>query len=334
MKKAIQLTGGNGIQIQYDGLKLALDPTWKTDANLTFVSHAHLDHVSRNPGPGPVIASEETIQLIRSRGYQLPKVIEKHEMVELYDSGHILGSRGILIDGEIFYTGDIAGRPRAFLCKGKVPKARILVVESTYGKPEFKFPSIERVVKKTTEIIEESHSKNRPVVIMGYPLGKSQVLTSLFQKYAPIYLHGSVANANQNCRELGLKLPQFEAYTDAREEKKLEKKDWILISPIYSGRSAFLKNLRGRYNATTISFTGWALHSSYKYAMAVDYALPLSDHCDFGELLELVKQCDPEEVHVTHGFTGEFAAHLTRLGYEATPLNWRQRPLSDFMGAE
>ena len=210
----------------------------------------------------------------------------------------------------------------------------MLIVESTYGKPEFKFPPIEQVVKRTKEIIDEAQSQDRPTVLMGYPLGKSQILTSLFQKYDPVYLQGSVAKTNEACVELGVTLPKLRTYAEAKEKKQLEKRDWILISPIYSGRSAFLKNLKRRYQAISISFTGWALHSSYKYAMAVDYAIPLSDHCDFQELVELVRKCDPIEVHVTHGFRSEFAGHLTQLGYKASPLNWRQRPLSDFIGAE
>ncbi len=334
MSKKLQVTGGNGIQIQYDGLKLALDPLWKTDANLTFISHAHLDHVSRNPGPGKVITSKETARILHDRGIDVPKSTEKHDKIQLFDSGHIVGSRGIMIEDEIFYTGDIAGRSRAFLEKGKVPKARVLIVESTYGKPEFKFPPVAQVVKRTVELIDEAQTKEHPVVLMGYPLGKSQILTDLFQKYTPIYLQGSVAKMNDSCIALGVKLPKLETYAEAREKKLLEKRDWILISPVYSGRSTFLKNLKRKYQAISISFTGWALHSSYKCAMAVDHALPLSDHCDFGELEDLVQRCDPEEVYVTHGFTGEFATHLIHEGYKATALNWRQRPLSDFMGAE
>ncbi len=331
----LQVTGGNGIQVQYDGLKIALDPLWKTDAGITFVSHAHLDHVSRNPGPGTIIASNETIELLRSRGINIQKNGGQEDgRIKLFDSGHILGSRGILIENEIYYTGDIAGRPRAFLGKGQVPRAQVMIVESTYGKPEFKFPPIEKIVKQTKEIIDEAQSQDSPVVLMGYPLGKSQILTSLFQEYEPLYLQGSVAKSNRVCGELGVELPESTNYTDARERKLLEKRDWILIAPVYSGRTTFMKNLKRRYHAVSIAFTGWALHSSYKYAMAVDYALPLSDHCDFGELVQIVRRCDPEEVFVTHGFRSEFAAHLTTLGYKANPLNWRQRPLSDFIGAE
>jgi len=334
LARKLQVTGGNGIQVQYNGLKLALDPLWKTDANLTFISHAHLDHVSRNTGPGKVITSTETAQILHDRGIDVTKSSEKDDRIKLYDSGHIVGSRGVLIENEIFYTGDIAGRSRAFLGKGKVPKARVLIVESTYGKPEFRFPSISQVVKRTGEIIEEAQAKEHPIVLMGYPLGKSQILTDLFRKYAPLYLQGAVARMNDSCMALGIKLPKLGTYAQAKNEKLLKKRDWILISPVYSGRSTFLKNLKRRYQAVSISFTGWALHSSYKYAMAVDHALPLSDHCDFEELEDLVRRCDPEEVYVTHGFTGEFATHLIGRGYKATPLNWRQRPLSDFMGAE
>lgn len=333
MNKKLLVTGGNGIQIQYDGMKIALDPIWKTDASLTFVSHAHLDHACRNPGPGRIVASKETVRLLNERGFDYSTALQDHDGIRLYDSGHMVGSKGILIDGAIYYTGDIAGRPRAFLKEGEVPRARTLIMESTYGKPEFRFPKVDQIARRTKAIIEEAKSQNRPVVLMGYPLGKSQVLTSLFQKYAPIYLHGSVTKANEACLALGVDLPTLETYAVAKARRMLEKRDWVLISPVYSGRSSFLKNLKQRYGAVSVSYTGWALHPSYKYAMAVDHALALSDHCDFEELVALVRKCEPEEVFVTHGFRSEFAGYLSELGFKARALDWRQRPLSDFIDA-
>ena len=56
-----------------------------------------------------------------------------------------------------------------------------------------------------------------------------------------------------------------------------------------SGRSAFIKSLREKYNALVIAFTGWAVDPNYRFSMGVDYAFDLSDHCDFNELVELAK---------------------------------------------
>ena len=39
-------------------------------------------------------------------------------------------------------------------------------------------------------------------------------------------------------------------------------------------------------------------------------SIPFSDHCDFDELVEVVKKSKPEKIFTIHGFQKEFAHHL------------------------
>lgn len=85
-----------------------------------------------------VLASKETMLIARARGYEMADAIEKHDGFWLVDTGHILGSRGLLIgDNDVYYTGDISMRERAFMKPAKVPRARTLIIESTFGRPEY-----------------------------------------------------------------------------------------------------------------------------------------------------------------------------------------------------
>jgi len=88
--------------------------------------------------------------------------------------------------------------------------------------------------------------------------------------------------------------------------------------------------MKDRYNAVTIGFSGWALANWYMYSAGLDYALPLSDHCDFDELISIVKACDPSRVYTFHGYSAELAAQLNKLGYDAEPLVKGNHKLSDF----
>ena len=98
-----------------------------------------------------------------------------------------------------------------------------------------------------------------------------------------------------------------------------------------SGRSAFLKSLREKYKALTIAFTGWSVDQNYRFKMGVDYAFDLSDHCDYNELVELAKYCNPSKIYTVHGFAEEFANDLSKLGFDAEPLdNEGQERLSSF----
>jgi len=54
-----------------------------------------------------------------------------------------------------------------------------------------------------------------------------------------------------------------------------------------------------------------------------DHALPLSDHADFDELIELVERVRPRVVYVTHG-SARFARELRQRGFAAEFL--RQKP--------
>jgi putative mRNA 3-end processing factor len=326
------VSSGNGITVKIRDRKYVLDPQRPARADAIFVSHAHVDHL-HSPGlDTPLIASKETGLLAKARGYELGPIREEFEGFELYDSGHILGSRAALIEGEVFYTGDFAGRPRGFMGKGRVARSPILIVEATYGLDRYIFPAVGKIVDEVNRLIASLFAKGVPVVLMGYPLGKAQLLTYLFSSWEPIYLHSSIRNLNRVYRALGVDLREdLISYTEAQERGLLDRRPWILLTPAFGGRSPFIRRLKGRYGAVTILFTGWAIDNGYKYARAVDYAFPLSDHCDHRELLELVRAVNPEKVYTVHGFAVELAAELRRYGYDAEPLLGVQASMMDYV---
>jgi Cft2 family RNA processing exonuclease len=53
-----------------------------------------------------------------------------------------------------------------------------------------------------------------------------------------------------------------------------------------------------------------------KYRYGVDHALPLSDHADFDELLELIDIVRPKKVYTHHGYR-EFVDELKQRGMDA-----------------
>jgi putative mRNA 3-end processing factor len=83
--------------------------------------------------------------------------------------------------------------------------------------------------------------------------------------------------------------------------------------------------------AKTAAFSGWALDPGFRYMSSMDEGFPLSDHCDFNELLEFVRRCSPEVVYTTHGFAREFATAVRKqLGIESRPLIAKQRMIDQF----
>ncbi|MEW5840857.1 MBL fold metallo-hydrolase RNA specificity domain-containing protein [Nitrososphaera sp.] len=319
-----------------DGTTIALDPSKSADCHFTFVSHAHVDHLHRRSRPAgkgdnsshgsKLIVSRATSLLASARGYDIADGSddddEEHDGFQLVDTGHILGSRGLLVgDDEVFYTGDLSTRERAFLKPARLPHARTLIIESTFGRPEYSFPAIDEITHKTNKIISEMYDMGIPVILMGYALGKAQVLTKLFGHWDPVFVHDSVAKMNAIHSDLGVELKHAMGHTEAEEKGLLSKRrPWVMVAPLMSGRNAFVKRMKERYGAVTVGFSGWAVDPRYRYTMGLDYAMPFSDHCDYEELMQAVRQCSPEQVFTFHGFSEEFAASLKRMGFDAKPI--------------
>jgi putative mRNA 3-end processing factor len=65
--------------------------------------------------------------------------------------------------------------------------------------------------------------------------------------------------------------------------------------------------------------------------MGLDHAFPLSDHCDFDELVGMVKSSNADKVFTVYGHATEFAEHLRKMGIDASPLPGAQKSLSEYM---
>lgn len=310
--------------------RYALDPHGQVRADFTFVSHAHIDHMHTPSKNERIIASQETRELARARGYDLGHTTDEVEGVELLDSGHILGSRAIRIQDEVYYTGDASGRPRAFLGRCRTRQARILVMETTYGSPEYVFPSTAKLVKEVNGLISSAYDRGAPVVLMGYPLGKAQLLSYFFSSWDPIIYHESVATMNRIHIAHGIPLKPGRRFDPEKDKDILPHGPWVMVGPMASGRSRMMAHLKKEYGAILVAFSGWAVGSGYRYAMGADYSFPLSDHCDYQELINLAQAVSPEMVYTVHGFAAEFARDLRRMGFSARPLAAYQSTLSDY----
>ncbi len=317
----------NEILLKNDKIKIYLDPMHIIDENFIFISHAHTDHLLNKKNltkfdlKNKIISSHETSAIANLRGYSIIDYLGSHEDFKLIDNGHILGSKGLLVNNKIFYTGDLSTRKRAFFKKPEIPKVETLIIESTFGKPEYKFPSLDQIIHQVNSLISEMYSRGIPVILMGYSLGKAQILTSLFGKWKPLIVHDDVHRFNEIYKNFGIDLEDSISLSNAKEKEILKKKPWILIYPLTSGKHNFIAYLKEKYGAVTVGFSGWAINRNYCHFMNLDYVIPFSDHCDFDELIEVVKKSNPKKIFTIHGFQKEFARHLNDMGYDAEPID-------------
>ena len=316
----------NGILCQINGKRVCLDPKNTDEIGINFVSHAHSDHLPSKNG-GTILASLETSEIANLRGFKMENHIQNLDDFSLIDSGHILGSKGLLFD-DIFYTGDICTRDRGFLKGASIPKCKTLITECTFGLPEFVFPKIEDIQKQVNELISDLYGKGIPVILMGYQLGKAQTITQMFGHWGPLYFHDSVKQMNLLHQKFGVSLNDGIGHSEAQKNGLLDKKPWIMVAPMMSSKSGFLQEMKSKYGAVTIGFSGWAQSMRFPFGRRTDYSIPMSDHCDFNELVDMVEKSGAEQVYTIHGFVDEFAEYLRKKGINAQPL--REDSLDDF----
>ena len=67
----------------------------------------------------------------------------------------------------------------------------------------------------------------------------------------------------------------------------------------------------------TVLVSGWAQDREFSRLFGADLAIPLSDHCDFEELVRVVERSGADQVYTVHGFSQDLAsirAECTRAG--------------------
>ena len=253
-----------GITVDNKGKKLYLDPNRQPNSDLIFISHAHTDHLYKcvKENGNKIITSKITHKIAMHRGYKYGETFEEHGF-ELLNSGHILGSNGLLMEDQMYYTGDISIRKRAFMDAAVVPQAKILIIESTFGHPDYVFPNFENTIHKANLIISEMYHRGIPVILLGYTLGKAQILTNVFRHWKPLIVHDSIDEMNKLYSEFGVSMDNYVTFSDAERSDMLSShQPWLLIAPITSCKNGFLKYIKKKYGAISIGFSGWAVKSN------------------------------------------------------------------------
>ncbi|MEM3079962.1 MAG: hypothetical protein QXF21_06580, partial [Thermoproteota archaeon] len=167
-----------------------------------FISHAHFDHLSKSDaGKAWAVCSEETLLLSTLRGLEVRRA--EPNPFTLFDSGHILGSKALLVEtdgGGVLYTGDVNTSPVEAIPRQRFPRVHTLIIESNYGRPSLVFPPRRQLIREIVDYVSETVRRGRPMVLMGYPLGKSQhlqmILDPVLHGVVETYVSPSIAGYN------------------------------------------------------------------------------------------------------------------------------------------
>ncbi|MFH1895034.1 MAG: hypothetical protein ABIJ74_00420 [archaeon] len=312
-----------------------IDPSAVSSKKNNFIiTHAHSDHAKVSKSKEKTFfMTSETKALLESRNSKAFNSAEipfkKKFSIEgndfcFFSSGHILGSSQIQVNsGETVFTSDFKLQDSVLFKGAEVLEAETLVIESTFGLPEYVFPERKKVYSEIESWGKKELKENNLLLFGGYSIGKAQELTRISNEFLdeiPL-VHESVFASNKVYKEKGVSLGKFELLDHNLKEFNL------LILPPHLINPDLVKALEissGR-KVVPAFFSGW---NSFRNAKS----FPLSDHADFSQLLKYIELSGAKNVLTHHGFAGEFASAVRRkLGVNARPLDEKgQSSLLDF----
>ena len=284
-----------------------------------FISHGHTDHIARHRR---ILCSPPTADFVRIRlknpqcqpmEYNTP-VSHEDATLTIFPAGHILGSAQIKIEQNgcsLLYTGDFRISPGRTAEPFEFVHSDILVMESTFGLPQYTFPERRAVEEELVELCSRLLKQGKTPLVLAYTLGKGQeALKILSDAHLPVAADLSILNYVPIYQKYGVAFNSFTRY------RKEDYHGRILLFPVHS---RFRRELRAFSNVYTIFLSGWAMDATRFGRMRVDKILPLSDHADYNELIHLVETVKPHQIYCTHGFE-QFVDTLNHAGYRASLL--------------
>ncbi len=326
------------VELRKGGMVLLGTPLWfdaRRKSELSFVSHAHTDHIARHER---VIATAATLRLMEHRlgPLQAPLPVPYRRpfqlgqlLVELFPAGHVLGSAQIRVTREdghrVVYTGDLSLDKGLTSEHAELLECDTLVLESTFGHPRFRFPSRQAAFDEVAHWAREKLNQGVHPILYAYSLGKGQeAIKQLAARGFKVCAHPKVYEVSRLYSELGMPI-------EARRFDGTLREDEVGVFPPF-GKSPALKQIHPRATAV---LTGWALETWGARRYAADVAFPVSDHADFNALVKYAEASGATEVITHHGFAEELAQRLraqgvfARAATQAVQMEMFPRPVEE-----
>lgn len=301
-----------------------IDPMRKVDRAI--ITHGHSDHARK--GHTHVLATEPTLRFMAMRygknfAGSSQSLIEGDPLkigdvtVTLLPAGHMLGSVQIRIEKDgasIVAAGDFKRSADPTCPEFEVRPCDIFITEATFALPLYRHPPPSEEMAKLFTSVEIF--QDRPHLIHAYSIGKAQRVIALLREAGfdrPIYVHKAISNATPVYEDAGVPLGELKTLPEEISDPNAFDGE-IVLSPPGGATDALV-------NPISSFASGWMRIKSAARGRGGSLPLILSDHADWDELVDTVKDVEAQKIWITHGREDILAAHLQEsLGVEAVAL--------------
>ncbi len=300
------------------------------------ITHGHGDHA--RPGHRSALATPETLAIMRTRFQDMPDTVQqplkygeavKIDGVEvgLVPAGHILGSAQAVLEHKgqrIVVSGDYKRRPDATCPPFEPVPCDVFITEATFALPVFHHPSdageIGKLLRSIATFPERTH------LVGVYALGKCQRVIKLLRAAGydkRIWLHGGLASLCTLYEKHGVDLGDTALVSEAILETF---KGQIVLCP----PSAIADRWSRRFaDPIAAMASGWMGVRARARQRGAELPLIISDHADWSELTQTLKDVGAPKVWVTHGREEALVAYARSIGIEAEALHLGGREEED-----
>jgi putative mRNA 3-end processing factor len=298
------------------------------------ITHGHSDHA--RPGHGAVLATQETLDLMRLRYGDdfagTTQAVRYGEPLTLggvaasfHPAGHVLGSAQIAVvqNGlRMVASGDYKDVADPTCAPFELVRCDVFITEATFGLPVFRHGDprheIDKLLRSVALFPERAH------LVGAYALGKAQRVIALIRQAGydqPIYLHGALdAITRYYAARMDLRVDPRMDLGELRPVRGADKS--ALAGAIALCPPSALKDLWARRfpEPVTAFASGWMRVRARARQRGVELPLVVSDHADWDGLCATIAATGAGEIWVTHGAEDALVHWCATRGLTARPL--------------
>ncbi len=301
-----------------------IDP--RSAVGKAIVTHGHSDHAYA--GHRNVLATPETLAVMSTRlgsgsgdhkqSLQYGENIRINDVsVHLVPAGHVLGSAQIVMEHagqRVVVSGDYKRRRDPTCAEFEVVKCDVFVTEATFALPVFIHEADINEIAKLLASLELFPERTHQVGV--YSLGKCQRLIALLREAGytkTIWLHGAMKTMCDLYESLGVRLGDLRLVSDSNEPLAGE----IVLCPPSTLGDRWSRRFS---DPIPVLASGWMRIRARARQRGVELPLIISDHADWPELVQTIKDVEAPEIWITHGREDALIMQARSMGLKAKAL--------------